>query len=245
MPKVLVPLADGFEEMEGIIIIDVLRRAQVEVVAAGLHAGPLTASRGTRHVPDALIDDVADQDFDMIVLPGGAEGARNLEAHPVVTKILVRMREQDRYIGAICAAPNVLRNHGIVSGDAPFVLHPATLQDGNGGRYVEGARLVRHGKITTSIGPGSAFEFALDLVEQLCGKETRDKVAAPMYLPGSRKNSPQRHSGISALYDLGAPAVKPSATRTKSHDEYPGNAHGISPILAACRRRVSDPRTAD
>ncbi len=184
MPRVLVPLADGFEEMEGIIIIDVLRRANLEVIAAGLHAGPITASRGTKHVADALIDDVAGEDFDMIVLPGGAEGARNLEAHPVVTELLQKMRDQDRYIGAICAAPNVLRNHGIVSGDVPFVLHPATLKDGQGGKYVQNARLMRHEKITTSIGPGSAFEFALELVEQLCGKEVREKVAAPMYLPG-------------------------------------------------------------
>jgi 4-methyl-5(b-hydroxyethyl)-thiazole monophosphate biosynthesis len=183
MKRVLVPLAAGFEEMEGVIIVDVLRRAGVEVVVAGLAPGPVAASRGTRHLADVELAQVADQDFDMIVLPGGAEGAKNLEADPLLVDLLRRQRARDAYIGAICAAPNVLRNLKILAVDDPFTLHPATIASGAGGRYVPDQRVVHAGKIITSIGPGSAFEFALELVEVLCGKDEREAVAGPMFLP--------------------------------------------------------------
>jgi len=185
MPRVLVPLADGFEEMEGIIIIDVLRRAGVEVVAAGLHAGPIVASRGTQHVPDRQIDEVFEEDFDMIVLPGGAEGAQNLEKNSFIKKILDRMIEGDKPVAAICAAPNVLRNHGYLGSDVEFTMHPGQVVNGKGGVYVTDRRIVHSGRFTTSLGPGSAFEFALDLVEQLVDAATREKVASPMMLPAS------------------------------------------------------------
>lgn len=183
MPRVLVPLADGFEEMEGIIIIDVLRRAGIEVVAAGLHAGPIVASRGTRHVPDRQIDEIYEDDFDMVILPGGAEGAQNLEKNSFVQKILERAIQAERPVAAICAAPNVLRNLGFFGGDTEFVMHPGQVENGQGGVYVTDRRVVRSGGFTTSIGPGSAFEFALELVEQLTDAATREKVAAPMLLP--------------------------------------------------------------
>ncbi len=184
MARVLVPFAHGFEEMEGIVIVDVLRRAGVDVVTAALEPGEVVASRKTRHLADALLADVADQDFDMVVLPGGAEGARRLQEDRILERVLRRMKEAGRPLAAICAAPNVLRNQGLLSGADRFTLHPATLDTGHGGTYVPTERVVRSGNITTSVGPGSAFEFALDLVEQLCGRETRERVAAPMHLPG-------------------------------------------------------------
>lgn len=183
MARVLVPLAEGFEEMEGIIIVDVLRRAELEVITASLNEGPITASRGTRHLADTTIEAAADQDFDMVVLPGGAVGAANLEKNPVVADILRKMKSQNRYIAAICAAPNVLRNLGILGQNDPFTVHPATLETGRGGSYQQGQRVVFSGRTITSVGPGSAFEFALALVEQICGPEMREQVAGPMHLP--------------------------------------------------------------
>lgn len=181
--RVLVPLAAGFEEMEGIIIIDVLRRAEVEVIVAGLQPGPILASRGTRHLADVLLAEVADQNFDIIVLPGGADGAKNLEADPALCEVLRRQHAKDGMIGAICAAPNVLRNLNVLGAEDRFTLHPATLSSGTGGVYLENERIVRAGNIITSVGPGSAFEFALALVEDLCGSEKRAAVASPMFLP--------------------------------------------------------------
>ena len=173
--------------MEGIILIDVLRRAGVEVIVAGLTPGPILASRGTKHLADVELADVADQDFDLIVLPGGAVGAKNLEADATLAEMLRRHRKNDNaYIGAICAAPNVLRNLKILGENDPFTLHPATIDTGSGGRYVNDQRVVRAGRVWTSVGPGSAFEFALELVEELCGREKREAVAAPMFLPAGQ-----------------------------------------------------------
>ncbi len=182
MARVLIPLADGFEEMEGIILIDVLRRAGIEVVSASLKEGPVTASRGTRHLADTTLDAVLKDDFDMVVLPGGGPGARALEADHRIGGLLRDYQAKGKRIGAICAAPNVLRKNGIIKGNDPFTMYPGSVPGGSGGHYTQ-ERIVRNGPVTTSLGPGSAFEFALEIVEQLCGKEKRDAVAAPMYLP--------------------------------------------------------------
>ena len=183
MKRVLVPLANGFEEMEAIIIIDVLRRADVEVVVAGLTPGPLLASRGTRHLADVDLDSVLHDSFDMIVLPGGAEGARALQADARIKQLLESAHSAGRYIGAICAAPNVLRSFGIIDASTPFTLHPGTADWTTGGDYRPEERVVKYQHILTSVGPGSAFEFALQLVEELCGPARREAVAGPMHLP--------------------------------------------------------------
>ena len=180
--KVLVPLADGFEEMEGIIIIDVLRRAGLEVRTASLKPGEILASRKTRHIADTTIDAVRKETFDAVVLPGGAEGARNLAANADLADILQDMKGKGKLIGAICAAPNVLLQHGILGDQDRFTLHPGTKPEQYAGQYDADARVVQSGKIYTSKGPGTAFEFALSIVEELCGKEMRDKVAAPMFV---------------------------------------------------------------
>lgn len=182
MARVIVPLADGFEEMEGMIIVDVLRRAGVEVITASLKEGPVIAARNTRHLADTTLDAVLNQEFDMIVLPGGGPGARALEADARIKSLLLRMKSESKKIAAICAAPNVLRAHGIVSDQDKFTMYPGMESQASGGSYVTD-RVVRSGNLTTSTGPGSAFEFALDLVEQLCGKEKATAVAGPMYLP--------------------------------------------------------------
>lgn len=181
MPRVLVPLADGFEEMEGMIIVDVLRRAGVDVLTASLKDGPVTASRKTRHLADTTLEAVMGEEFDMIVLPGGGPGAKALEADTRIKTLLGRMKSSNRKIAAICAAPNVLRAHGIITGTDKFTMYPGLETQAAGGQYVTD-RVVHSGNITTSKGPGSAFEFALDLVEQLCGKEKAADVAGPMYL---------------------------------------------------------------
>lgn len=182
MARVIVPLADGFEEMEGMIIVDVLRRAGVEVVTASLKDGPVTAARKTRHLADTTLDAAITQEFDMIVLPGGAPGAKALEADLRIKTLLKKMQAGDKKIAAICAAPAVLRAHGIIAGQNKFTMYPGMETESTGGLYVTD-RVVRSGNVTTSTGPGSAFEFALDLVEQLCGKEKAAAVAAPMHLP--------------------------------------------------------------
>jgi len=116
MPRVLVPLAEGFEELEAVTIIDLLRRAGVEVIVAGLEAGPVRASRGTVILPDESLYNVIDQDFDMIVLPGGLPGADHLNNDVRLREKLQEMSESGRYVAAICAAPKVLASAGLLKG---------------------------------------------------------------------------------------------------------------------------------
>src|SRR5262245_45668197 len=116
MPRVLVPLAEGCEELEAVTIIDILRRAGIEVVTAGLASGPVRASRGVVLVPDTLLDQVLSQEFDMIVLPGGKGGADRLAEDERVRDLLLRAFEQGKYIAAICAAPRVLAESGLLKG---------------------------------------------------------------------------------------------------------------------------------
>ena len=175
--RVLVPLAEGFEEIEAITVIDVLRRAGVEVVAAGLKPGPVKASRGVVVVPDALLDDVLEQAFHMIVLPGGMPGAKTLGTDARILKLLKEAKERQRWVGAICAATAmVLEPAGFLDG-APVTGHPSLADKLSTYRD---QRVVTHGRLVTSQGPGTAMEFALELVRQLCGEPKAREVAAPM-----------------------------------------------------------------
>jgi 4-methyl-5(b-hydroxyethyl)-thiazole monophosphate biosynthesis len=178
MATVLVPLAQGCEELEAVTIIDLLRRAGVTVTVAGLVAGPVTASRGVVLLPDTTLDAVLDQDFDLVVLPGGLGGAQRLEADRRISALLRRMAEQGRYVAAICAAPRVLVNAGLVEGRT-ITAYPGVLDDQEGIR-LSSAAVVRDGTFITSRGPGTALDFALTLIETLCGRASRDNVEAAL-----------------------------------------------------------------
>jgi 4-methyl-5(b-hydroxyethyl)-thiazole monophosphate biosynthesis len=181
MATVLVPLAPGCEELEAVTIIDLLRRAGITVVTAGLEAGPVVASRGVVLVPDMLLDEVLEQDFDMIVLPGGAGGAQRLEADDRVRQLLQRLAAAGRYTAAICAAPKVLATAGLLEG-RQATAYPGTL-DGLPGLQPSTAAVVQDGLVITSRGPGTAMDFALKLVQLLCGPEQRQQVEAALQRP--------------------------------------------------------------
>ncbi len=166
-PRVLVPLADGFEEIEAVTVIDVLRRAGCEVVAAGLADGPVTASRRTRHLAEARLDEVIDGPFDAIVLPGGQPGAGTLAAHEPLRARLRRQAAEGGWIAAICAAPMVLDRAGLLDG-RKFTCHPSAESAIRSGACTR-ARVVVDGRVVTSKAAGSAMEFALELVRLLCG----------------------------------------------------------------------------
>jgi protein deglycase len=182
MPRVLIPLAEGCEELEAVTLIDILRRAGVDVITAGLVAGPVRCSHGTVLIADTLLDDVLSQTFDMVVLPGGMPGAEHLKNDARIIALLKNMAAQNKYIAAICAAPMALHATGLLQGKMatsfPGVLDllPGTH------RYSKGPVVVA-GKIVTSRGPGTAMDFALTLVELLCGKAKRDAVEAPLQRP--------------------------------------------------------------
>ena len=171
MARVLVPIADGVEEIEAVTIINVLRRAGVEVVCAGLTGKPVTASRKVRLVPDRSLEEIIDETFDMVVLPGGGNGVENLKRDPRIEVILRRMNGRREWVTAICAAPTLLAAYGLLEG-RKATSHPSRREQTALEKvdYRE-QRVVQDGHIITSRGPGTALEFALKLVEVLCGRE--------------------------------------------------------------------------
>ncbi len=180
MARVLVPLAQGCEELEAVTIIDLLRRAEIEVVSAGLSDEPVRCSRGVVLIPDTSLDAVLDDDFDMVVLPGGLPGADHLDSDPRIRHLLQRMHAQGRYTAAICAAPKVLASAGLLQGMRatayPGVLEQSDLPQ----TRLESRSVVVDGNVITSKGPGTAMDFALMLIEKLEGKAVRAAVEAPL-----------------------------------------------------------------
>lgn len=186
MKRALVPLAPGFEEIEAITVIDILRRAGVEVTAAGTVPGPIEASRKTRHLPDCLLDDVRAEDFDIIILPGGQPGTTNLRNNPRLRQILQTFHTNGQHIAAICAAPTVLAAYGILQGRTA-TCHPGSRAElATGAGAVSDQRVVEDGTIITSQAAGTAMEFAFRLVEILCGAEKAAEVNKGVLAPGQR-----------------------------------------------------------
>ena len=153
-PSVLVPIADGTEEIEAVTIIDVLRRAGARVVVASTGALQVTASRGVKLVADKLLAECLDEIFDLIVLPGGIPGAENLRDSQQLVRILKQQADGKRWLAAICAAPAlVLAHHGLLE-QRKATCHPAfseLIKDSG----AMASRVVVDGHIVTSRGPGT------------------------------------------------------------------------------------------
>ncbi len=178
MAKVLVPLAEGCEELEAVTIIDLLRRAGIEVTVAGLRPGIVKASRGVQLVPDVTLDVALQDAYDMVVLPGGMPGATHLKEDPRIVDLVRRMAAAGKYTAAICAAPTVLLEAGVLAG-RQATSYPGFLDTINPPDVtLSTAPVVRDGTVVTSRGPGTAMDFALALIDALLGGEARAKVEA-------------------------------------------------------------------
>lgn len=177
---VLVPLAQGCEELEAITITDLLTRAGINVVTAGLDEKIVNASRGMKLVPDKLLDDVLDIDFDMIVLPGGLPGADHLNNDSRIQTLVKNLAANNKYTAAICAAPRVLATAGLLEGKHATSFPGALDQFPVKNLTYEETAVVVDGKVITSRGPGTAMDFTLTLIELLLGKAKRVEVEAPL-----------------------------------------------------------------
>lgn len=180
MPTVLVPLADGFEEIEAFAPIDLLRRAGVEVTAATLadHRHATGRSGITAHGDMALGALPPDALFDMIFLPGGA-GVKLLRADHRVRDLVIRHAHSGRWVAAICAAPTVLHDCGLLA-DRRYTAHFSVAAELPS--IIESERIVTDGRITTSRGAGTAVEFGLHLAALLCGPEKASEISKAICL---------------------------------------------------------------
>ena len=177
MSRILVPLAEGVEEMEAVIVIDTLRRAGFEVVSAGLKAGPLTASRGVRLIPDTTLDEVRAADFDALVLPGGKGVALLRKDAPVLAAVRT-LHAAGRWVCAVCAAPLVLQEAGILGG-RKVTCFPGVAEELTATRRLAD-RVVVDGNLITSQGAGTSLEFALEIVRQVGGAALAERVGEAM-----------------------------------------------------------------
>lgn len=178
MASVLVPLAQSCEELEAVTIIDLLRRADIDVTTAGLDAQPVRASRGVVLIPDTTLDEALKKDYDMLVLPGGLPGADYLNQDARIQSLLKKMADSEKFTAAICAAPKVLANAGLLDGKRATA-YPGTLEKLNlDSTTITADSIIKDGKIITSRGPGTAMDFTLALIENLVGEEKRNEVEA-------------------------------------------------------------------
>jgi len=168
--RVLVPLANGFEETEAVTVVDILRRGAIEVVTAGLEPGPITGRSNITVTPDKSLDEaLTGPAFDAIVLPGGLPGAEILRDDPRVIDALSMILDQGGLAGAICAAPIALDRAGVLGGRT-YTSHPSF----EGELPTEGysqERVAKSKRVITSRGPGTAMEFAFELLRELGGDD--------------------------------------------------------------------------
>jgi protein deglycase len=177
--KIAVHMADGFEEIEAISIIDVLRRAELDVVVASVTGRlEVTGAHQLKILADKLFEEVNYDDVFMIVLPGGMPGASNLDAHEGLKAQIVKFNNENRPLAAICAAPLVYGNLGILNGKQA-VCYPGFE------KFMKGAEVMNQpvaesGNVITGRGPGAAIQFALKLVEKLVSAEKAGLIASQM-----------------------------------------------------------------
>ena len=185
MPKVLMLLADGFEEIEALATVDILRRAEIEVILAGLRPGQVVSAHNVNIIPDDSIDTLKVDDFDMIILPGGQPGTRNLITDIRVSRMLKDFYAAGKVIGAICAATTVLAEAGLIRGKR-VTCYPS-YNDALGGAHYEDNAVVIDGNFITSQGPGTAVAFALAVTSRLSGRHSAEAVAKAMLINNSEQ----------------------------------------------------------
>lgn len=183
MASVLLPIAEGFEELEAVALIDVMRRGGIEVRVVYLEdetSGALvTGANGITVQADMSIKNIISEDFDMMVLPGGWDGTYALAEHVRVIE-LVQEFKKNKIIGAMCAAPFVLKKAGVLGSD--YTCYPGAKDEINHPGYRANAKVVTDGNVITSQGPGTAVCFGLVIVERLVGQESMQAVKDGMLL---------------------------------------------------------------
>ena len=181
MKKCYLFLAEGFEEIEAIATVDILRRAGVNVnvvsICKTIH---VKGAHGIVVEADMMFDNQDFSEGDMLILPGGMPGTLNLQAHDGLKKLIINYDEEKKYIAAICAAPLILGSLEILQ-NRKAICYPGFEKELKGAQ-ITSERVVVDKNIITSAGPGTAYDFGLKLAELLTGKENADSVSAGMLI---------------------------------------------------------------
>lgn len=172
--KVAIILANGFEEIEAVSLIDILRRAEIDAVSVGLDKKCVCGAHDVELIADEILDDMKVSEFDMIVLPGGLPGAENLAKSERLGRILRDFDANNAKIGAICAAPWALATAGVLK--SAYTCYPGFEKIVAHSGYTPSANVVKDQNIMTSRGPATAMEFALQIVRELKGDEAYAKL---------------------------------------------------------------------
>lgn len=171
---VYVFLAEGFEEIEALTAVDLLRRAEIDLVTVGVKGTDITGAHGITVKADINEQNLSEEIPEMIVLPGGMPGTLNLESSEIVRKMIRLCAENNRFIGAICAAPSILGHMGLLNGKKA-VCYPGFEKDLIGAQ-VQLSSVCLDSNIVTARGAGVAIDFALELIKCLKGKDVADKI---------------------------------------------------------------------
>lgn len=174
MAKVLVIISTGFEEIEAISTIDILRRANIEVTIATINDILTIGANSITIQADNLLEDIDTSNFDMIVLPGGVDNTFNLATSTLVKNVLKEYKKKDKYIAAICAAPFVLHNAGVLNKE--YTCYPSLERKIDSATHLPNEIVVKDEKVITSQGPATSMQFALELVKILKGKELYSEI---------------------------------------------------------------------
>lgn len=173
MKKILVLLSDGFEEIEALSVVDVLRRGNIDCKMCSIEGEYVTGTHGIIVKSDCNIKDIDKENYDGVVLPGGLPGAENLKAD-CVKELILKMNENQKIIAAICAAPETLEYFNILEGKK-CTSYPGFIKNKEKVSYVEDETVVVDGNIITSRGPATALDFAISILEELgCINEVED-----------------------------------------------------------------------
>jgi 4-methyl-5(b-hydroxyethyl)-thiazole monophosphate biosynthesis len=168
--QAIIFLAEGFEEIEAITPIDVLRRAQIEITAVGLENAQVTAAQGTRHIADITFDELPeDISPEIIILPGGNLGTENLFKSTRLKSLLQKQISAGHLVAAICAAPTILARHGLLKSDSIITCYPSTSHHVPKANFTNKERVIVSKPFITSQGPGTSLEWSLEIVRQLRG----------------------------------------------------------------------------
>lgn len=174
MSKIIVPIATGFEEIEAISIIDICRRAEIEVIIAGVDNVTVTGANGITIVTQTSIEIIEASDFDMIVLPGGGAGTEVLASNETVQNLLKEFKQKNKFIAAICAAPYALHTANVLNHN--YTCYPSFENKIRLDGFDDSQKVIRDGKVITSRGPGTAMCFALELVKILKDEKTYQEI---------------------------------------------------------------------